>query len=105
MKTSRGIYININESDYKLQVGDFEFYFSSTFYLEKFKQNYKNYIKNENAKINIKYHINIDLTNALLFSYYKIIEKRGFKVIDLYNNKKINETDLTFFDKVISYGG
>ena len=37
MKTIRGIYYNLNETEYTFDYENFTFYFSSQNYLEKFK--------------------------------------------------------------------
>lgn len=78
MKSIRGIYYDLTESDYIIELEGFKFYFSSKLYMNKFKSSYEDYIKNETDKIKIAYNINVDLTNMLLIAYYKKIEKRGF---------------------------
>ena len=45
MKTSRGIYLNLKESEYSFSFHGLIFYFSSKQYLEKFANNVQNYIK------------------------------------------------------------
>ena len=93
MKSARGIYYDIKESDYytKLNVNNEEIvlYFSSMFLRKKFLDNIGTYIHNENLKLSIQYKIDIDATKLLILSYYKRIEKRGFRV--LINDKEINE--------------
>lgn len=80
MKTIRGIYYNLDETEYTYTYDDLKFYFSSIKYLEKFKNNYINYIKNETLKLNSKFKCIINLDNILLINLYKLIETRGFKV-------------------------
>ena len=89
MKTTRGIYLNLDESDYIFTTQGLTFYFSSKVYLEKFKKIHKSFIDNETQKIAIKYKVNINISLMLLISLYKKIEKRGFKVIDAVNNKEL----------------
>lgn len=89
MKTIRGIYLNLDESDYIFTTHGLTFYFSSKVYLEKFKSIHKSFIDNETQKIAIKYKVNINISLMLLISLYKKIEKRGFKVIDAINNKEL----------------
>lgn len=97
MKSARGIYYDIKESDYevKLNVNNEEIllYFSSKFLKNKFLDNIANYIHNENIKLSITYKIDIDATKLLILSYYKKIEKRGFRVY--INEKEILNDNLT----------
>lgn len=74
------IYYDLNESDIKVNRGDYTFTFSSNFYKEKFTNEVENYIKEENDKINAKYNLNINLDDYLALVYYKKVEKRGFLV-------------------------
>lgn len=91
MKTSRGICLNLNESDYKCNIRGLTFYFSSKFYLEKFINNVENYINNETMKLKVKYNIIISIDLLLMLSFYKKVEKRGFRVYDNLNKKEITE--------------
>lgn len=89
MKTINGIYYDLNESDYTFQYGKLLFTFSSQFYLDKFKNEHSEYIKNETLKLNSKYNCNLYCDEMLLIDLYKKIEKRGFKV--LYDGIAIKE--------------
>lgn len=80
MKTQRGIYTNLDESDYYFSINGLRFYFSSEYYLKKFMTTFRNYIETESKKIYDKFNINIDFKLFLLVALYKKIEKRGFKV-------------------------
>lgn len=91
MKTVKGIYLDLKESEYKISVSGLTFYFSSKFYLDKFSKNVKEYIKEETIKINVKYKVNIDLTIYLMIAFYKKIEKRGFRIYDKVNDKELSE--------------
>lgn len=97
MKSARGIYYDIKESDYytKLKINNEEIvlYFSSMFLRKKFLDNVGNYIHGENLKLSIQYKIDIDATKLLILSYYKKLEKRGFRV--LINDKEIINDNLT----------
>lgn len=97
MKSARGIYYDIKESDYytKLNINNEEIvlYFSSNFLKKKFLDNIATYIHNENIKLSILYKIDIDATKLLILSYYKKLEKRGFRV--LINDKEIINDNLT----------
>lgn len=97
MKSARGIYYDIKESDYyaKLKINNEEIvlYFSSLFLRKKFLDNVGNYIHNENLKLTIQYKIDIDATKLLILSYYKRLEKRGFRV--LINDKEVINDNLS----------
>ena len=45
MKSIRGIYYNLYESEYKYKIDNFEFVFSSLFYLSLFKNNLDLYLE------------------------------------------------------------
>lgn len=83
------VYNNIDESTYIFEYDKLKFYFSSQFYLNKFKNEYSNFLKDEQMKIKLKYKCNIYCDDMILLLLYKRIEKRGFKV--LYNDFPINE--------------
>lgn len=84
------IYNDISKSNYFLTVNlpqkDYRFYFSSKFYYNKFKSNYKTYIESEYFKLKNKYNfsedeINInELFHLLIISCYNKIEKRGKRI-------------------------
>lgn len=82
----KNVEYDLNNSKYNLRVENYEFFFSSAFNLTRFHNGYDKYVKEENIKIKIKFHVNIDLTSYLLVSFYKKIEKRGFKVLTYKNN-------------------
>jgi len=80
MKTIRGIYYNLNETEYTFDYENFTFYFSSQNYLEKFKTTYPLYLKDETLKLRSKYKCHIYADIMLLLNLYKETEKRGYKV-------------------------
>ena len=92
MKTINGIYLDLKESEYKLNYNGLIYYFSSELYMNKFKNNVKQFIVEETAKLKTKYKINIYFDTMLTISYYKKIEKRGFRIVYKINEK---ETELT----------
>lgn len=102
MKTIRGIELNLKESDYKTSFQGLTFYFSSELYLNKFKDNFQNYIKSESERIKAKYRINITNDIFLAIAYYKKIEKRGFRIVDENNKKEITE-NINFLNIIIKY--
>lgn len=95
MKTRRGVYWNLNESEIFAQVDGIIFYFSSRFNKERFERGYKNYITLESLKLFNKYSVPFNLDLFLLISFYHNIEKRGFRII-------INEKEFHYKDLVIT---
>lgn len=83
------VYNNIEESTYFFKYDKLKFYFSSQFYLNKFKNEYSNFLKDEQMKIKLKYKCNIYCNDMILLLLYKRIEKRGFRV--LYQDFSISE--------------
>lgn len=93
MKTTyKGICLNLIESEYYYKYKGLIFYFSSNFYKRKFAETIENYIENETFKLQIKYNVNINFDILFLISYYKKIEKRGFRIVDEINNKEITSS-------------
>lgn len=74
------VYYGLEDSPFFLRIDDFMFYFSSDFYKNKFENEYKNYLRDETLKLNVKYKMIVYADEMLLLSFYKLIEKRGFKV-------------------------
>lgn len=79
----KNVYNIIEESPFYLDIENYRFYFSSEFNRVRFENKYKEYIKEENNKINHRYNFNVNLSIPLLFSLYSRIEKRGFRVYSL----------------------
>lgn len=98
MPSLRGIYYDLNESVYNFQYDNLLFTFSSKFYLDKFKSEYNDYLKNETLKLKSKYNCILYCDEMLLLDLYKKIEKRGFKV--LYDGVAIKEN--YFIDAIIN---
>lgn len=79
------VYQNIEESPYVYKYNDYELYFSSPFYLKNYKTRIDNYIKEEFYKLKNRYSIfndefNKTLNDVLIISFYKKVEKRGFRI-------------------------
>lgn len=89
------VYNNIEDSNYKLEVGKLRLYFSSEFNLKRFNDNYEKYIIDENFKLENKYHVKILANYYLLIAFYRKIEKRGFRIENSVTNAKISQ-NLTF---------
>lgn len=91
MKTENGIYLDLNESDYKVKKLGLTFYFSSKFYMEKFEKEVEIYTHNEMLKLFNKYRVTSNFKIFLTISFYKRIEKRGFRIFDNIRNQEINK--------------
>ena len=89
MKSTRGVYYNLSESEYEYSIDNFIFVFSSLFYLNSFKDKLEEFITFEQNKINNKLKCSIDSRELILLNRYKNIEKRGFLVY--YNDKVLKE--------------
>ena len=82
---------DINKSEYYFRVNKLTFFFSSKFNKTRFENGFIEYVSEETNKIKAKYKVDINLTNYLLLTYYKKIEKRGFKVLTYDDNDVIIE--------------
>lgn len=83
MKSVRGIYYNIKESEYRLSYKGYTLYFSSQFYLDKFKAEIKDFTEYETARLKAKYNTNFEGEKLFIFVLYSQIEKRGFYITTL----------------------
>ena len=89
MKSARGIYYDLNESEYFFKYKGLIFYFSIEFYKKKFAEEISNFIETETFKLQVKYNMNINFDILFMISLYKKIEKRGFRIYDEENKKEI----------------
>lgn len=82
MKTARGVYYNLHETEYIFNCLDMEFYFSSKFNLRRFKDRFENEIIQLNTAANNIYKnvYTLDFTKLALVRLYREIEKRGFLI-------------------------
>ena len=94
MKTIKGIYLDLTESDYTYKVGNFRFYFSSKFYRDKFINKVDDFLKMENLKFQNNYRLKLDDSDFLSYKLYTSIEKRGFYVYDILNKVYYKEAPL-----------
>lgn len=85
MKSTRGIYYNLDESTYIFEYKDMKFYFSSKTYLTKFIAKHLDFIALESVKMDIYFNCTGTYDRILLLKLYRKIEKRGFRVI--YKNR------------------
>lgn len=89
MKSKRGIYYNLESSEYEYKIDNFTFVFSSLFYLNLFKNNLDEELIYEQDKLTNKLKFNINLKDLILLKRYIAIEKRGFLVY--YNDKRLRD--------------
>lgn len=106
MKTTRGIYLDIRDSDYTFTPIDFPeitFFFSSRFYLNKFQDIYGEEITRFNQALNNVYKNKFNIYGDLLalLRLYCLIEKRGFYIT--YNGVDINCVDDLRFVVIPNY--
>ena len=92
---------DINKSEYYFRINKLTFFFSSKFNKTRFENGFIDYVNEETNKIKAKYKVNINLTNYLLLTYYKKIEKRGFKVLTYDDNDDIIELSKDYTFRVI----
>lgn len=101
MKTIKGIYYDLTESTYISVQGSFKFYFSSLFYKQKFDQELQKYINQETLKLKIKYDHKIGCDDLFMLSFYKQVEKRGYRVE--HNQTILNPNTLMFVCKIVRF--
>ena len=94
------VYYNINDSVYSLEYNNYKFYFSSEYYLNKFKDKFKNFIEEENYKLQSIFKINLDFKEMLLIYLYLKIEKRGFRIDTYVNNGWASIENYKFISKL-----
>lgn len=92
MKTARGVYLDLTESTYIINIGNYKLYFSSMFNLKRFMEQYGNY--KLNCFNRIKKHLHIEplsisnIEDLLIFNFYDKIEKRGFYITSIGGEKE-----------------
>lgn len=82
MKTRRGVYYDLSETEYIKNMFYFSFCFSSKFLMKKFEDDYYTVLKYIENKFIKKYEISFDLKIYTAFVLYKDIERRGYRVIN-----------------------
>ena len=77
------VYYDLEKSPFTYEINNIKFYFSSKFYLEKFKKSIDNYLMVENYRFTQRYKLKLEkvyFNGFLLVSLYKKCEKRGFYI-------------------------
>ena len=90
------VFHDLDKSDYIYHYKNFDFVFSSKFYILKFENEIKDFIVEETNKIVSRYKNKLSCDEYLALSLYKKIEKRGFKVF--YKDKEIKENETFIID-------
>lgn len=88
------VYLDLNESTYSINYEGLTFYFSSTFNETRFLNNVDNFVKMESLKMTNRYNVKANWNLILLISYYKKIEKRGFRIET--DSGRINPNEIIF---------
>lgn len=102
MLTRNKIELDIKSSNYTFEYEDNIFFFSSEFYLNKFKTELPDYVYSESIKLKNKYKLNISCNLFLAISLYRKIEKRGFYIFN--KNKKLPvKEDSLFFINILQF--
>lgn len=91
MKTKRGIYLDLSESDYIYELDGIAYYFSSEFNKNRFKDRVLDYVNNEMLKLKNRFKVNCNFDLYFQLAFYKKIEKRGFKVVELSSNRPLSK--------------
>lgn len=73
---------NLSKSEYYTEYKDYKFYFSSYFNNQRFKARLIETVEKETLKLNAKYRTTINADIVIALYLYRLIEKRGFYVID-----------------------
>lgn len=83
MKTARGVYYNLSESEYTITISGIKFYFSSLVKLNKFKKAYESEVVRFNNSLNRVYKNKfcIEMDSLALIRLYTLIETNGFYLL------------------------
>ncbi len=90
MKTYYGTFTDIEESDIYCDFDKYTLYFTSQFNKNKFIREVNDYIYLEELKFKTRYNLNIYLGLYFALVLYKKIQKKGTKVINKINNKRVD---------------
>lgn len=82
MKTERGIYLNIEDSDYTFVCDEAIFYFTSLFNLRRFEERYKEEVVRFNQSLSNVYKNKFKIRgdSLAMVRLYMSVEKRGFYI-------------------------
>lgn len=88
--TIRGVEHDLSRTDYIAYYGDLKFYFSSLLYKNKFKKGVNDFVRKYMFYFQKKFLLNINAEYFLAISFYKSIEKRGFRVENTLTGEFVN---------------
>lgn len=91
----RIVYQDLSQSVYLYNYEGLDFYFSSEFNLGRFQKNVDDFVKMENLKMQNRYKVRSNWNLLLAISFYKKIEKRGFR-IEEDSGRRILPEDIIF---------
>lgn len=101
-QSQRGVYYDIKDSRFRYKLGEFEFYFTSEWNLNRFALGAEIEIGEFNRRVNSMYKNNHDLKfdELGLIRYYMRIEKRGFLLF--YKGQKVDcQDNITFKTELV----
>lgn len=76
------VWYNLNNSPYTTKLNGYTFYFSSQFNKNRFDKKLKSTeYETEALKLNSKYKCKINSQAMIAIRYYRMIEKRGFRIL------------------------
>ena len=91
IKTKKGIYLDLEESEYKVTFKEITFYFSSLLYRNNFGEALTEYLIIVKRTLENRWKINFECELFGAIILYTNIEKRGFLI--KYKNKEIKSKD------------
>lgn len=94
MKTSRGIYLNLDDSIYHYEYKNLKFYFSSKFNLKRFSEKVDEFVKKETYNLQIKFQNPVYIEEFLAIVFYRKIERRGFRIHDAISDDRIKSATM-----------
>lgn len=89
------VYLDLTETEFVSSYNGINFYFSSLFNLTRFEKNVDDFVKMETFKMINRYKVKANWSLLLMISYYKKIEKRGFR-IEYDSGERISPDEIIF---------
>lgn len=92
MKSRKGIFYDLNVSEYRATINNITYVFSSELHKQKFIERVKDNRENINSKLTKRYGIEIENNILADLILYKSVETRGYLVINGVGEKLCKET-------------
>lgn len=94
---------DLRKSEYTWEIYGFMFYFSSDFYRSKFAGRVNGFVNEFTRKFMVRNRVFLASVRPALARYfsvvcYKLIEKRGFLVVDMETGFRLNNVDPNSWD-------